>query len=251
MKWINANEKRPDPKYDKKYVCRDINNKSDTRYLYWNDIPTYFEWLDESESPPLNEGVEEFKNIDEAFDHWAKQYEVPLFSERYAREAFRACVKNYRDGFYYPNGFDYKSEQNEIEEQIDKIDKMLTSQPRSESGLVELRPAVKWFAEIMEAKLKANDHKSGWLNNTPDSLLTRLKEETKELIEVLEWRKRDTGRSAGDGLLVTDVSNEKIINEAADIANFAMMIADLFGSEIGDEKAHTKDQHKEVPGDLG
>lgn len=52
MRWIKADDKRPDPKPDIKYVCRNVTNHSDTRWLYWNDIPTYFEWLDESTPSP-------------------------------------------------------------------------------------------------------------------------------------------------------------------------------------------------------
>lgn len=73
------------------------------------------------------------------------------------------------------------------------------------------RPSVKWFAEQMERKLSANDHKGQWQSCDAMWLLRRLKEETTELEEALLQAKFDA---------------HELINEAADIANFAMMIAD-------------------------
>lgn len=92
---------------------------------------------------------------------------------------------------------------------------------------MELRNDVLWFAEQMELKLRGNDHKGGWDLCEPQWLLKRLKEEVKELSETLSWRDADLGRSASEGVLFRDVSNEEIIKECADIANFALMIADL------------------------
>lgn len=78
---------------------------------------------------------------------------------------------------------------------------------------VQLRPAVQQFAEYMEKVLKHNDHKGGWNECTDDYLLDRLQEEVKELISAVR------GRKARNPEL-------RIRNEAADVANFAMMIAD-------------------------
>jgi len=44
-----------------------------------------------------------------------------------------------------------------------------------------IRPAVLRFAAEMEARLRANDHKSGWKNDDALSLLKRLEEEAEEL----------------------------------------------------------------------
>ncbi len=84
-----------------------------------------------------------------------------------------------------------------------------------------LRPVVKWFAEKMEDKLKANDHKTGWINDDWDELYDRLLEESKELY-------RECGKFTKD--------ESKIIGEAADVANFAMMIADRLCKQIGQNK---------------
>lgn len=105
--------------------------------------------------------------------------------------------------------------------------------PPTPVSVEEVRPVVKWFAGIMEQKLKKNDHKGGWLKCDSESLLERLREETEELENVLGWRKQDTGRSVGEGVQFIDTSDEAIANEAADIANFAMMIADVCGKSIG------------------
>lgn len=83
---------------------------------------------------------------------------------------------------------------------------------------VKLRPELLRFAEEMEKRLRANDHKGGWEDDSDDSLLARLREETNELADALA---KLPGRS-GDQLMVT--------LEAADVANFAMMIADQFGA---------------------
>lgn len=70
------------------------------------------------------------------------------------------------------------------------------------------------FAERMESKLAMNRHKgdrAGWLNASPEILMHRLKEELKELEDAF-W--------TGDANATAD--------ECADVANFAMMIADWF-----------------------
>jgi hypothetical protein len=75
---------------------------------------------------------------------------------------------------------------------------------------IQLRPEVQWFAQQMELTLRANDHKGGWNEMSPRELATRLNEEVYEL-ELAYY----AGRNA-----------ERVIREASDVANFAMMIAD-------------------------
>jgi NTP pyrophosphatase (non-canonical NTP hydrolase) len=70
------------------------------------------------------------------------------------------------------------------------------------------------FAQRMESKLSKNRHKgdrAGWLNTSPEILMHRLKEELKELEDAF-WD--------GDATATA--------HECADVANFAMMIADWF-----------------------
>jgi NTP pyrophosphatase (non-canonical NTP hydrolase) len=94
-------------------------------------------------------------------------------------------------------------------------------QGRAAGGAVhkedEMRDEVKAFAEIMERELKANDRKPGWKHDDPTALLVRLREEADELEMALT---PPVERAA------------QIAKEAADVANFAMMIADVCGGLI-------------------
>lgn len=77
-----------------------------------------------------------------------------------------------------------------------------------------IRPSVQRFANAMEGQLRHNDHKGGWSGQGQGWLLMRLKQEVLEL--ELELQKVRKMRNA-----VTHV-----VAEAADVANFAMMIAE-------------------------
>lgn len=77
-------------------------------------------------------------------------------------------------------------------------------------GGIELRPEVRWFAEQMELKLRENDHKGGWSKCPVDYLFSRLGQEVMELDKALDFH----------------IDFDGAISEAADVANFAMMIAD-------------------------
>lgn len=76
---------------------------------------------------------------------------------------------------------------------------------------MKIRNEVLWFAEQMEKKLKKNDNKPHWLDSSPDYLLERLCDEVKELMQARQHGKSPTF----------------VIKECADVANFAMMIADM------------------------
>ncbi|MDU0329206.1 hypothetical protein RW092_03185 [Paenibacillus sp. 3LSP] len=79
---------------------------------------------------------------------------------------------------------------------------------------IKPRESVQWFAEVMENKLRENDHKGGWDNENIYWLWERLRDEASELLVAVDAT-RD---------LYADPLN--IVLEAADVANFAMMIAD-------------------------
>lgn len=79
---------------------------------------------------------------------------------------------------------------------------------------VGLRPEVLWFATEMEQVLQFNDHKTGWKQMSEYRLLNRLKQEIIELEKALAVR----------------MSPDRIVSEACDIANFAMMIADNYSN---------------------
>lgn len=73
----------------------------------------------------------------------------------------------------------------------------------------EEKTALEWFTKEMSNKLQGNRHKGSWSGEELSWLLYRLKEEVEELaVEVLKHP---------DPIY--------IIEEAADVANFAMMIA--------------------------
>jgi len=71
------------------------------------------------------------------------------------------------------------------------------------------------FADAMEAKLKENDHKQHWSSMPMQYLIGRLAEEQEELREAVERG-----------------NHKEVLREAADVANFAMMIADVAKREV-------------------
>ncbi len=79
----------------------------------------------------------------------------------------------------------------------------------------ELSPEVQWFAETMEEQLEINCHKPGWEKCTFAYLLRRLLEEVGELVDDYLEGEVDAVRK-----------QRNVLEECADIANFAMMIAD-------------------------
>lgn len=83
------------------------------------------------------------------------------------------------------------------------------------------------FTKIMAQKLDQNAHKGGrpaWLKENPESLFGRLEDESHELeVALIQGRVR-----------LAEPANcqawaARIAQEAADVANFAMMIADACG----------------------
>jgi len=65
-----------------------------------------------------------------------------------------------------------------------------------------------WFVEEMEARLRANAYRGGWNNEKETTLINRLFFQVGQLEDAMR---------AGD---------KDIVRRAADVANFAMMIAD-------------------------
>jgi NTP pyrophosphatase (non-canonical NTP hydrolase) len=78
----------------------------------------------------------------------------------------------------------------------------------------EERHSIKWFAQKMEQKLRQKDERRGrygWRKGTdPIWLFQRLLQEARELVQAMY-----------------EHNSRLVIQEAADVANFAMMIADL------------------------
>ena len=96
---------------------------------------------------------------------------------------------------------------------------------------IELRPEVRWFAEQMELQLRENDWKGGWHNERLGTLCAMLRIELYELERVLFPRR--------------ELDPERITSEAADVANFAMMITDNAQREASrtDGGSEDLDQH--------
>ncbi|RLG71285.1 MAG: hypothetical protein DRO04_00040 [Candidatus Iainarchaeum archaeon] len=78
-----------------------------------------------------------------------------------------------------------------------------------------IQEAVRCFSFLMRKKLYANNHKGLWLDCSYRRLLSLLKDEVKEHAHAKENEPPDN-----------------IMLEAADVANFAMMIADLARRKI-------------------
>lgn len=76
---------------------------------------------------------------------------------------------------------------------------------------LELRPEVRKFAEAMEQRLRENEDKGGWEKCGLDYLVNRAVEEVQELVDVVK-----------NGV-------DPLLDEAADVANFLMMICDTQG----------------------
>ena len=69
-----------------------------------------------------------------------------------------------------------------------------------------------WFARMMELKLQANDHKGGWQDMSVPEAASRILDEVEELYAAL--------REDSDNI-------DSIVSEAIDVANFAMMTAQI------------------------
>lgn len=101
--------------------------------------------------------------------------------------------------------------------------------PTNEStGLPRPRdyPQVVKLADAMREKLLANAHKGSWQHVDVGYLLDRLNDEVAELEAVCRAARNYQMRGKGEDpdLLM------KVRQEAADVANFAMMVADVLGA---------------------
>lgn len=82
-----------------------------------------------------------------------------------------------------------------------------------------------WFAERMKQKLRKpeNEAKGGWREDSPVDLLDRLLEEARELDAAIHLT-QDAG--------LHEKFLYAVIDEAADVANFAAMIADVLRQRL-------------------
>jgi hypothetical protein len=120
-------------------------------------------------------------------------------------------------------------------------EKMHETESRTDKALL---PA--WFVRAMEQKLADNVHNGGWQKDPPHHLLARVIEETAELVDVLMPDEKARSEfnmaieylgNAAAKLRVFEPYLEcrgrphEVRNEAADIANMAMMVADVMRKE--------------------
>lgn len=81
------------------------------------------------------------------------------------------------------------------------------------SELIKLRPEVQRFAELMEIRLRENEHKSGWNTTPPERLFLRAVEEMGEAAHVIH----ENG------------CQHEVQTELSDVANFLMFICFVSG----------------------
>lgn len=83
-----------------------------------------------------------------------------------------------------------------------------------------IKNSVEWFSREMQGELLKHLDRPGWKRESIEYLMSRLKE---ELIELeIELKKSSTIHDSADYYK----REKQVIKECADIANFAMMIAD-------------------------
>jgi len=91
----------------------------------------------------------------------------------------------------------------------------------------KIRPELQWFAGMMEDKLSKNDWKGGWQNFSLPDLLKKLQGEVQELTDAINdmlWVATYNHFYGSD--MPMSVPVNRVIMEAADVANFAMMAAE-------------------------
>lgn len=90
------------------------------------------------------------------------------------------------------------------------------------------REALAWFAGEMERQLRENDAKPGWEMDSLRLLCGRVDDEIRELQRALADPVNNL--SAPRNYSTEDL--QRIVAESADVANFAMMIADNARREL-------------------
>ena len=84
-----------------------------------------------------------------------------------------------------------------------------------QKGMIE--NSVNWFSHLMKNELLKHLDRPGWKRESIAYLLRRLGEEVAELCEAIE----------------TNQPKEVVEKECADVANFPMMIADIYRQKSG------------------
>ena len=107
-----------------------------------------------------------------------------------------------------------------------------------------LRPQVMAFAHLMECNLRKHDADRGphgWQDDGAEALVERLEDEATELDRAIQEAMQVAGKGSARSCL--DVL--AVAKEAADVANFAMMIADVSGGlELAEHQRTTREKVK-------
>lgn len=109
---------------------------------------------------------------------------------------------------------DLHMENHELRSEVERLKFQVADHHAAAYHWNRLRPAVQSFVRWMEETLRENDHKPGWHADRNMELMKRLDQEAVELRSELQAEQQNA---------------RKIVKEAADVANFAMMIADNVG----------------------
>jgi NTP pyrophosphatase (non-canonical NTP hydrolase) len=143
---------------------------------------------------------EQLRKASQEVDSWPQWMKNAFAEERASRKKIRSELTHEQEvsEVYSTLSWDV----------VDRVKKNLES--RKDSLRPYIREEVSWFADEMETRLQANDWKGGWKNCDLPLLFARMIEEAGELSAAMH------GIEEGD-----------ILKEAADVANFAMMIADV------------------------
>ena len=104
------------------------------------------------------------------------------------------------------------------------------------SEKVTPRPELGRFAELMEVVLRDNDYKGGWSAMTPEEIVNRMFDELRELDRAVF----ETNWNQSGGIHLPDWKVRQIRKEAADVANFAMMLCDALKAKL-----RQSDEHRE------
>ena len=91
---------------------------------------------------------------------------------------------------------------------------------------MNLRPEVSWFARQMERTLRKHDAKGGWDGCEISDLQCALKREVREMRQAIMFLRAAEDRAYRNNTQLRRSKLERVIEEATDVANYAMMIAD-------------------------
>ena len=106
------------------------------------------------------------------------------------------------------------------------------AEPATEDLAPPPRESVCWFSGLMETKLRENDHKGHWRNCDLEYMEQRIREEFAELSAAL--MQYQIASLSPHEATRTRYLGDRVKREAADVANFAMMIADRVRGELLD-----------------